>query len=198
MYVLVPDDPVFFAKFQSLEGPLLSRLYRLHSEGLESDDERVIADAYDSWVQVLLKLPLWSQWHTPAVTGERAGYDLYGPRGDQLTSVYPIEVAAVDLGHLTACLDLFAAAQAKPPQAGPPESGDALTDAFRRVMDVLLLPAPERLLGALRHVASGEPVASVTLPAEQEAEYRRFCEEIVTILSSGDAFAYRSHRALYP
>jgi hypothetical protein len=107
--------------------------------------------------------------------------------------VYPIEVAAARLGQLTACLALFTRAGAE-----PPEREDGLTDVFRRVMDVLLLPAPERLLGALRHVVSGEPVASVTLPAEQEPEDRRFCEEIVTILSSGDAFAYRSHRALYP
>ncbi|MBZ9645401.1 hypothetical protein [Streptomyces sp. PSKA30] len=40
-------------------------------------------------------------------------------------------------------------------------------------------------------------VVSVTLLAEQETVYRRFCEEIVTILSSGDTFAHRSHRAMY-
>lgn len=209
MYVLVPDDPVFFAKFQSLEGPLLSRLYRLHSEGLESDDERVIADAYDSWVQVLLKLPLWSHWHTAATpAGERTGYVLYGSRGDQLTSVYPIEVAADDLGHLTACLDLFAAADegtrvaADPAHTGagtgPAEPGGTPTDVFRRVMDVLTLAPPEGLLSTLRHAVSAGPAVSLTLQAEQEEEYRRFCAEIVTILSSGDAFAYGSHRAMYP
>ncbi|MFB9573127.1 hypothetical protein [Streptomyces yanii] len=38
---------------------------------------------------------------------------------------------------------------------------------------------------------------SVTLPADQETAYRHFCEDIVTILSWGDTFAYRSHRAMY-
>ncbi|MFB7504947.1 hypothetical protein [Streptomyces broussonetiae] len=212
MYVLVPDDPVFFAKFQSLEEPLLGHLYRLHSAGLENDDERIISDAYDSWVQVLLKLPLWSEWHTsgtpadPAVDG-RAGYALYSPSGDQLTSLYPIEVTAVDLGHLMACLALFVAAdqarQAVPGQTRaeacgePPAREDGITDVFRRVMEVLLLPPPQQLLGTLRHAVSQGPVDSVLLEHDQEAEYRRFCEDIVTILSSGDTFAYRSHRAMY-
>ncbi len=208
--MLVPDDPVFFAKFQSLEEPLLRHLYRLHSGGLESDDERIISDAYDSWVQVLLKLPLWSEWHTgrtDPTLGGPVGYELYGARGDQLTSLYPIEVTAVELGHLTACLDLFAAHDralpAMPGQtwvetgAEQTERDRGLADVFRRVLEVLLLPPPRRLLAVLRQVALPEANGSVTLPAEQEREYRRFCEDIVTILSSGDAFAYRSHRAMY-
>ncbi|GGZ00940.1 hypothetical protein GCM10010300_51020 [Streptomyces olivaceoviridis] len=212
MYVLVPDDPVFFARFESLEEPLLRRLYLLHSAGLESDDERVIADAYDSWVQVLLKLPLWSQWHAADTSaepapGEPAGYTLYSAGGTQLTSLYPIEVTAADLGHLTACLDLFVAAgrtqRAVPGRADAeagadrPEREDTLVDVFRRVMEVLLLPQPQRLLDTLRQAARQGRTGSVTLPAEEETEYRRYCEDIVTILSSGDTFAYRSHRALY-
>lgn len=212
MYVLVPDDPVFFAKFQSLEQPLLRRLYRLHRAGLESDDERIISDAYDSWVQVLLKLPLWFEWHTASSSAEPAPdegtrYVLYSPRGDQLTSLYPIEVTTVDLGHLTACLDLFVAAdQARDTVTGqvcaeegaePPDREDGLTEVFGRVMEVLLLPPPQRLLDTLRQVVPEEPVVSLTLSAEQGAEYRRFCEDIVTILSSGDTFAHRSHRAMY-
>ncbi|MFF4353664.1 hypothetical protein [Streptomyces sp. NPDC001530] len=209
MYALVPDDPVFFAKFQSLEEPLLRQLHRLHSAGLESDDEQVILDAYDSWVQVLLKLPLWSQWHIEDASAgpapaERPQYTLYSVRGDQLTSLYPIELTAVDLGHLTACLDLFGEADDNARSAvlgqvcaEPPDREESLTNVFRRVMEVLLLPPPQGLLGTLRHVVPQGPVVSVTLPAEQEAEYRHFCEEIVTILSSGDTFAYRSHRAMY-
>ncbi len=211
MHALVPDDPVFFAKFQSLEEPLLRHLHRLHVvAGPESDDGRIISDAYDSWVQVLLKLPLWPAGHTgrtgPAPDGP-AGYVLYGTRGDQLTSLYPIEVTAVELGHLTACLDLLAARDralpAMPGQATAPwgaeqpERDRGLTDVFRRVLQVLLLPPPRRLLAALRRVALLEAKGSMTLPAEQEGEYRRFCEDLVTILSSGDAFAYRSHWALY-
>ncbi|MFE3904837.1 hypothetical protein ACFXPY_32155 [Streptomyces sp. NPDC059153] len=212
MYVLVPDDPVFFAKFQSLEEPLLRRLYRLHSAGLESDDERIISDAYDSWVQVLLKLPLWFEWHKAGTSADPALYEetryvLYSPRGDQLTSLYPVEVTTVDLGHLTACLDLLIATdQAQHAVTGqvcaeeraePPEREDGLTEVFRRVMEVLLLPPPQRLLDTLGQAVPGEPVVSVPLSAEQEAEYRCFCEDIVTILSSGDTFAYRSHRAMY-
>ncbi|MFF4836401.1 hypothetical protein [Streptomyces sp. NPDC001315] len=208
MYVLIPDDPVFFAKFQSLEEPLLRHLYQLHSTGPESDAERIISDAYDSWVQVLLKLPLWPQWRTGDTSfdrpsAERPRYALYSARGDQLTSLYPIEPTAADLGHLMACLDLFDEAdrawRAAPgrTRAEPPDRQEGVTEVFRRVMDVLLLPPPQGLLDALRHVVPEGPVVSVTLPDEQEAEYRRFCEEIVTILSAGDPFVFHSHRAMY-
>lgn len=190
MYILVPDDPVFFARFQSLEEPLLRRLHQLHVEGLESDDERIVSDAYDSWVRVLLKLPLWPQGHTEAVSPgsavpERLRYALYGVRGGQLTSLWPIDVHPADLGQLAACVALFL------------DGDQALMDAFRRVMEVLSLSPPQGLLGALRDAVAQGPVVSVALSAEQETEYRRFCEEIVSILSSGDTFAFRSHRAMY-
>ncbi|MEV7077968.1 hypothetical protein AB0N88_05410 [Streptomyces sp. NPDC093516] len=208
MYVLVPDDPVFYAKFQSLEEPLLHHLYRLHHASVESDEERIISEAYDSWVRVLLKLPLWARWHTEDVPEVSAGaepspprYILHSRRGDHLTSLYPIEVTAVDLGHLTACLDLFAVVD-----AGSVDKGDAglrggdrrLADVLRRVMDVLLLPPPSGLLDFLRYVVARQAALPVTLPSECEQEYQRFCEEIVHILSSGDTFAYLSHRAMYP
>ncbi|MFF4902795.1 hypothetical protein [Streptomyces sp. NPDC001068] len=203
MYVLVPDDPVFFAKFQTLEEPLLRHLYRLHREGLDSDDERVISDAYDSWVQVLLTLPLWSRWHngdtSVDLAADRPRYALYGAQGGQLTSLYPTELAATDLGHLTACLDLFVeAGRVRRAAAGaePSEEQD-LADGFRRVMEVLLLPPPQDLLDALRHVVPQDHVVSVTLSERQEAEYWEFCEQFVAILSSGDPFAFRSHRAMY-
>ncbi|AEY85724.1 hypothetical protein SHJG_0447 [Streptomyces hygroscopicus subsp. jinggangensis 5008] len=214
MHVLIPDDPVFFAKFESLEEPLLRQLHRLHSEGLETDDEDVISDAYDSWVQVLVQLPLWFEWYATSrsagpTPGDRAQtrYVLYGPGGDQLTSLYPVEVAAADLGNLIACLELFAAADqtrsAAASEAGtgtpapPPGREQVLPDALRRVLDVLLLSPSDGLLDTLRQAGALEPVVSVTLSAEQETDYRRFCEDIVAILSSGDAFAYRNHRALY-
>ncbi|MFD6530963.1 hypothetical protein [Streptomyces sp. NPDC060184] len=214
MYVLIPDDPVFFAKFQSLEEPLLRHLHRLHGAARESHDEHVIADAYDSWVQVLLKLPLWSRWHTDAPAGQPPGeqprYVLHGANGGQLATLYPIEVSAVDLGRLTACLDLFVLGARNPggvgrppgaadPQdaAGPSAEEEHLTDVFRRVMEVLLLPPPRFLLDTVRQGEPSGPVVSVNLRSEEEADYRSFCEEIVTILSSGDTFAHRSHRALY-
>ncbi|WP_097275364.1 hypothetical protein [Streptomyces sp. TLI_55] len=198
MHLLVPDDPVFYAKFQSLEELLLRHLHRLHHAATDSDAERIVSDAYDSWVQVLLQLPLWARWHAEeasdvlAPTEPPPRYILYSVRGDQLTSLYPIEVTAAELGQLTACLDLFAGTGAEP--------GDAeefLTEVFRRVMEVLLLPPPQNLLNILRCVVLQRAAVLVTLPAEYEAEYRRFCEEIVTLLSSGDTFALSSHRAMY-
>ncbi|MFF5499848.1 hypothetical protein [Streptomyces aquilus] len=198
MHLLVPDDPVFYAKFQSLEELLLRHLHQLHRSGTDSDEERVVSDAYDSWVQVLLQLPLWARWHTeeapaaltPAEPPPR--YTLYSVRGDQLTSLYPIEVTAAELGQLTSCLDLFAGAGAE-----PADGEDLFTEVFRRVMEVLLLPPPPNLLTILRCVVVQGAAVLVTLPAEYETEYRRFCERIVTILSSGDTFALTSHRAMY-
>ncbi len=64
-------------------------------------------------------------------------------------------------------------------------------------MEVLLLPPPEALLTLLRRAVLDEAAASVSLPADGTAEYRAFCENVVTILSSGDTFTYLSHRALY-
>ncbi|MBZ9645402.1 hypothetical protein [Streptomyces sp. PSKA30] len=61
-------------------------------------------------MQVLLKLPLWSRWHSEEASADPAPaerYTMHSVRGDQLTSLYPIELTAVDLGHLAACLDLF-------------------------------------------------------------------------------------------
>lgn len=209
MYVLVPDDPVFFAKYQSLEEPLLRHLHRLHGTGPESAAERIGSDAYDSWVRLLLKLPLWSTWHDADASAGSApvGYTLRGAAGNRLTRLYPIDVPAVDLGHLAACFDLFRTADgtrsgasdradtAAP--AGRPGRRHGTTDVFRRVMEVLLLPPPRRLLAVLCQAVTAGRAVPVTLPAEEEAEYRRHCEDIVTILSSGDPFAHRAHRALY-
>ncbi|MFD7134878.1 hypothetical protein [Streptomyces sp. NPDC059894] len=128
-------------------------------------------------------------------TAELPRYVLYDTRGHRLTSLHPVELTAADLGHLTACLDLFVEAE-RARRPGADRDGGP-TDVFRRVMEVLLLPPPDGLLGTLRDVASQVAVVAVTLPEEQETEYRRFCEEIVTILGSGDTFAYRQHRAMY-
>ncbi|WP_225812058.1 hypothetical protein [Streptomyces spinosus] len=201
MHILIPDDPVFFAKFESLEEPLLRHLHRLHSEGLRTDDADVVSDAYDSWVHVLVQLPLWFEWYAASrsagsAPGDRVQvrYALYGPGGDQLTSLYPVEVTATDLGNLLACLELFASTDTPAP---PPGRERVLPDGLRRVLDVLLLTPSDGLLDTLRQATGPEPVVSVTLSAEQETDYRRFCEDIVVTLSSGDAFAYRNHRALY-
>lgn len=212
MDVLVPDDPVFQAKFQNLEQPLLRRLNLFQDvAGPESEDERVLLDAYDSWVRVLVKLPQWPQEGSGESGGKRAGlipsgrstYTLYDSRGERLTSLYPVEVSAADLGCLIVCLDLLTGADPEPgqpyrPDAGPAGGTGSLVDVLRRVVRVLLLPPPPLLLQPLRHVVPRGPVVSVTLREPQEAEYRRFCEEFVTILSSGDAYAYASHRAMYP
>jgi hypothetical protein len=237
--VLVPDDPVFQARFQSLEEPLLRRLDPFHGAGEPEEDERVLLDAYDGWVRVLVKLPRWpaeggGDRRAGILTSGRSTYTLYGSRGNLLTSLYPVEVSAADLGSLDACLNLLAEAdpdadpeaeahaeadpeaeahaeaeadaEADPDPdadtdsgpARPPAHPDAVADVLRRVVRVLSLPPPRRLLRALRHVVPRGPVVSVTLPASLEAEYRCFCEEFVTLLSAGDPAAYASHRAMYP
>ncbi|MFD8565665.1 hypothetical protein [Streptomyces sp. NPDC059639] len=180
MYVLIPDDPVFFAKYQSLEEPLLRRLFQLDNTEPESDDERTLSDAYDSWVRLLLKLPLWQRWDPSRAPEDAAGYTLCRADGALLTSLYPVEVTTADLRRLTACRDLLA-------------SDAVFGDACRRVLEVLLLPPPHQLLTTL-----GAPAGVVTLPPEYEVAYRRYCEDVVSVLSAGDTFAYESHRALYP
>ncbi|MYT69050.1 MULTISPECIES: hypothetical protein [unclassified Streptomyces] len=183
MHVLVPDDPVFFAAYQSLEEPLLRRLFQLnslHGTVPRPGDEQILSNAYDSWVRLLLKLPQWQRWDPARSPDEPVGYTLCRADGALLTSLYPVEVTMADLGHLTSCRDLLAA-------------DTAFADACRRVLEVLMLPPPWRLLAILR-----EPAGVVTLPPEDEAAYRRYCEDVVSVLSAGDTFAYESHRALYP
>ncbi|MEU3410293.1 hypothetical protein ABZ760_03290 [Streptomyces sp. NPDC006658] len=208
MDILVPDDPVFFAKYQSIEEPLLRRLHRLSGARTDSHDTRVISDAYDSWVHVLVKLPAWPHWRDDDLSGsskegEPTGYILYDSHGRQLTSLYPLWMAEADLGRLAACYDLFVEAAkgrytgSAPATFDPPEQACGFVDVFRRVMEVLLMPAPRGLMRLLQEVRPQGPVRMVTLTPVQEAEYQRFCEEIVTVLSAGDIFAYRSHRAMY-
>ncbi|SEG91374.1 hypothetical protein SAMN05216223_12397 [Actinacidiphila yanglinensis] len=225
MDVLVPDDPVFHARFQSLEEVFLRRLHRFQgAQGPESEDERMLLDAYDSWVRILVELPHWS--HRPRrgdatreprgkededrttdgiIPSGRTTYTLYGSRGDRLTSLYPVEVNAADLGCLTACVDLLTAAgpERVPPVAPlaatvPPQQPDALADVLRGVVQVLRLCPPHRLLRALRHVVPRGPVVSVTLSPAQDVEYRRFTEQFVTVLSAADPAAHTGHRSVHP
>lgn len=225
MDVLVPDNPVFHARFQSLEEEFLRHLHRFQgAQGHESEDERMLLDAYDSWVRVLVELPHWS--HRPRredaargtqgkedrdgttggiIPSGRTTYTLYGSRGDRLTSLYPVEVKAADLACLTACLDLLTAAGAErvPPVTAlaatvPPRGPDTLADVLRGVVQVLRLRPPHALLRSLRHVVPRGPVVSVTLSPAQDVEYRRFTEQFVTVLSAGDPAAHAGHRAGYP
>ncbi|MFF1868187.1 hypothetical protein [Kitasatospora herbaricolor] len=201
MYVLVPDDPVFFAKFQSLEDLLLSCLYGLQLEGVDSEEARLVADAYDSWVRVLLKLPLWSRRREDAADLSRTDYQLYAPGGVELTSLYPVELAVADVEQLWLCLRAFLDAGTERADVSRRAGGAAgpapehLIGVFRRVVGVLLLPAPPELMRTLRQVPTGVP--AVTLGRREEQQYRRYCTAIVRLLSSGDGFAYRSHLAMY-
>ncbi|MFD0262518.1 hypothetical protein ACFRKE_11785 [Kitasatospora indigofera] len=201
MYVLVPDDPVFFAKFQSLEDLLLRCLYVLQVEGVDSEEARLVADAYDSWVRVLLKLPLWSRRREDATDLSRTDYKLYAPGGAELTSLYPVELAVGDVEQLWLCLRVLRDSGAERPAAPLRAAGAAgtapehLIGVFRRVVGVLLLPAPPELMRTLRQVLSGAP--AVTLGHREEAQYRRYCATVVRLLSSGDGFGYRNHLAIY-
>ncbi|WP_042394969.1 hypothetical protein [Streptacidiphilus carbonis] len=207
MYVLVPDDPVFFSKFQSLEEPLLWRLHCLRSKGPDTDEAHLLADAYDSWVRVLLKLPLWPRWHvTGASTPEtdeddRIEYTLFNAHGTELTGLYPVDLAAADLEQLALCL--FAISDARRDGRGllgqackeALGTAESLVNGFRRVLGALLLPPPRELLSALHGVGR---TSTVTLTPNEEASYRRYCADLVHILSSGDQFAVQSHLAMYP
>ncbi|MGW2373920.1 MULTISPECIES: hypothetical protein [Kitasatospora] len=204
MHVLVPDDPVFLAKFQSLEELLLRRLYRLQLADPECEEGRVVADAYDSWVRVLLKLPAWPRWQEDVSPpgALRTEYTLYGPRGTQLTSLYPVELDSADLEQLTLCLRAFLSAGAdrgfepRCTRREPERRGPELVHVFRRVMGVLLLPCPPELMHTLGRVREGAP--AVTLSLKEEVQYRRYCTTVVRILSLGDQFAYQNHLAMYP
>lgn len=208
--MLVTDDPVFFARFESLEEPFLHLLHRFHSEGLESAEERVVFDAYESWVRILVKLPLWPRWQEadsasafPA-DGEGSEYRLYSEHGSELTSLYPVDLAPADLEQLTLCLSMLVeAGKDRNSTLGQvlyesQDRTDGLLDAFQRVLGVLLLPSPRQLLAALSDAAPQGRTKTVTLTPAGEIEYRRYCGDIVHILSSGDRFAYQSHRAMYP
>ncbi|MFJ4973638.1 hypothetical protein [Streptomyces sp. NPDC088755] len=118
MYILVPADPMFMTRFLEMEEPLFHSLYYLHLAKLPEDQAEKVRRTYDSWGDILRAMPTHLTWHTPktfeiATYCRRAskGYSLYGPDGEQLVSMYPIEVSVESLSNLTECLRLFESAE---------------------------------------------------------------------------------------
>ncbi|MFF9091298.1 hypothetical protein ACF1BE_34055 [Streptomyces sp. NPDC014991] len=206
MHVLVPDDPVMAAKFLSVEEPLLHSLHYYYRAELTDAQAATIRVAYDSWGELQQDLPARFRSHAPdAVTGEEDGYVLEGVAGQRLTRLCAIE-AGQRVDHLEACYVMLRQAQLDSHRGPLSLLADVLleindgidfVDRLRRVLQVLRLPSPPRLLAAIPRPAPRGPVTVVALNAEQEREYRGHCGKVIGILSGDDSFAFITHWALY-
>lgn len=208
MYVLVPDDPVFMTKFLAMEDPLLHSLYYFYLSDLPPEQAEVIRAAYDSWGNIQKRLPPRLHWQELTAHGARQwqhaeGYALRSPCGKRLTCLYIVEISAEYQSRLTACHSLLAQAEI---DAGGPlthalrdiwDQDQNLVENFRRVLDVLQLQAPPRLLESVRRGMSAGSGIEITIDAIQEEEYVSFCDHIVHALSAGDRFNYTMHREIY-
>ncbi|MEU6618641.1 hypothetical protein [Streptomyces parvus] len=207
MHILVPDDPMFMTRFLEMEEPLFHSLYYLHLAKLPEDQAEKIRRAYDSWGDIQRVMPGHLTWHT-AKTFEIAeyrrrdskGYSLYGPDGEQLISMYPVEVSVESLSSLTECLRLFELAELelRSPLAEAlaeirePDQDRELVDNYRRVLKALQLSAPRALVAELLGAAP-----EVSLNGTLYAEYADYRDRLCHALSTGDWFLYTMHRALY-
>ncbi|MDX3339681.1 MULTISPECIES: hypothetical protein [unclassified Streptomyces] len=206
MHILVPEDPVFMTRFLEMEEPLFHSLYYLHLNHLPEDQAEKIRRAYDSWGYIQAAMPTHLSWHTPtafeiaAARRDSKGYRLYGPDGEQLISMYPVEVSVESLSSLTECLRLLEVAELElsGPLAGAlheirdPGQDRELVDNYRRVLKALQLTAPPALLTELRNAAP-----EVTLNGPLYAEYADYRDRFCHALSTGDGFLYAMHRSMY-
>ncbi|PVC82031.1 hypothetical protein DBP19_33805 [Streptomyces sp. CS090A] len=208
--VLLPEDPVFMTRFLEMEEPLLHSLYYLHLDYLPLEQAETIRRAYEGWGAIQAAMPKFLSWHTPtafelaAPRRESEGYHLHSPEGEQLISLYRVEVSVENISDLTACLALLEGAENElgGPLAGAlqeirePRERD-LVDNFRRVLRALQIPAPPALLTALRHAAPAGPEREISLNDAQHAEYVAYRDNFCFALSTGDRFMYTMHRSLY-
>lgn len=155
-------------------------------------------------------MPKFLSWHTPTafelarVRQGSEGYRLHSPEGEQLISLYGVEVGVESISDLTACLALLEGAENElgGPLAGAlqeirePRERD-LVDNFRRVLRALQIPAPPALLAALEQAAPAGPEREISLNDAQYAEYEAYRDQFCNALSTGDAFMYEMHRSLY-
>ncbi|MEU2763017.1 hypothetical protein ABZ712_32230 [Streptomyces sp. NPDC006906] len=206
MHILVPEDPVFMTRFLEMEEPLFHSLYYLHLTHLPEDQAEKIRRAYDSWGDIQRAMPTHLSWHTPTAfetapaRRSSKGYRLYGPDGEQLISMYPIEASVESLSNLTECLRLLELAELElnSPLAEAlheirdPGQDRELVDNYRRVLKALQLTPPPALVTELLGAA---PEASLNdlLYAQYTAYRDRFCHA----LSTGDWWMYTMHRSLY-
>ncbi|MEI5035917.1 hypothetical protein RB201_34650 [Streptomyces sp. S1A(2023)] len=210
MQILMPEDPVFMTRFLEMEEPLLHSLYYLHLGHLPRNQAKTIRRAYEGWGDIQAAMPKFLNWHTPTAfelavpRRESEGYRLHSPEGEQLISLYVVEVSIESISCLTACLTLLEEAEKElgGPLAGAleeirvPRERD-LVDNFRRVLQALQIPVPRALLASLRDAAPAGPVQEVTLDAAQHAEYATYGDQFCHAVSSGDSFMYTMHRSLY-
>ncbi|MGW6651211.1 hypothetical protein AMK23_34340 [Streptomyces sp. CB02130] len=207
MQILVPDDPMFMTRFLEVEEPLFHSLYYLHRAKLPEDQAEKVSRAYDAWGDILRAIPGHLTWHTHK-TFELAeysrrkskGYSLYGPKGEQLISMYVIEVSVENLSSLTECLRLFELAELelRSPLAEAlaeirePDQDRELVDNYKRVLTALQLPAPRALVAELLGAAP-----EVSLNGALYAEYTDYRDKFCHALSTGDWWMYTMHRSLY-
>lgn len=208
MHVLVPEDPVFMTRFLAMEEPLLHSLYYFYLRDLPPRQAETIRTAYESWGDIQSRMPPSLHWQKPAAHKARQrqdaqGYTLRGTGGAPLTCLHAVGMSAESISGLKACHGLLT--EAVSDVVGPlaralgeiADHGQNVVDNFRRVVDILQLQAPPRLLESLRQAVPTGPVAAISLDGAQEAEYETFCEQMVRTLSAGDRFTYTMHRALY-
>ncbi|GHB16876.1 hypothetical protein GCM10010392_51750 [Streptomyces clavifer] len=208
MHVLVPEDPVFMTRFLAMEDPLLHSLYYFYLRDLPPGHAETIRTAYEGWADIQYRMPPCLHWQEMAVRRaprprDREGYTLLGRGGAPLTCLHAVEMNAESIAVLKACHALLVEAESD--GVGPlaralgeiAEHGRNTVDDFRRVVDVLQLQAPPRLLGSLRRAAPAGRATAISLDGTQQEEYETFCDRIVRTLSAGDRFTYAMHRALY-
>ncbi|MEU0256638.1 hypothetical protein ABZ299_30125 [Streptomyces sp. NPDC006184] len=206
MHVLVPDDPVMAVNFLSVEEPLLHSLHYYYRAELTDAQAAIIRVAYDSWGELQQELPARFRSHAPdAVTDEEDGYVLEGVAGQRLTRLCAID-AGQRVHHLEACYRMLRQAQLDRHHGALALLADVLleinsgidfVDRLRRVLQVLRLPSPPRILAAIPPPAHRESVTVVALNTEEEREYRGHCGKVIGILSGDDGFAFVTHWALY-
>lgn len=213
MHVLVPDDMEFLVRFSEIENPLLSSLRDYTLMELYLDQAELIREAHIAWREIHQRLPAVLKWEKLPEDGappQTNGYILHGPRGNQLTSLYAVEVAAGQLSTLRDCYTMLAGAE----QVGYGPLANAvfaiqrdadneskrLLDGYRRVVEVLELMAPYNLVKSLKRATPAGPQApdvAITLNGEEYASYQKLCTDIVAVLSAGNSFAYDQHGRMY-
>ncbi|MFF3099223.1 hypothetical protein [Streptomyces cyaneofuscatus] len=210
MHILMPEDPVFMTRFLEMEEPLLHSLYYLHLDHLPRGQAKTIRQAYEGWGDIQAAMPKFLNWHTPTAfelavpRRESEGYRLHSPDGEQLISLYAVEVSIESISCLGACLTLLEEAENALGGAlagalediREPRERD-LVDNFRRVLRAMQIPAPPALLESLRDAAPAGPEREVSLSGAQHTEYVTYRDQFCHTLSTGDAFLYEMHRSLY-
>ncbi|MGW0332237.1 hypothetical protein ACWD0J_10270 [Streptomyces sp. NPDC003011] len=214
MNVVVPDDPVFLAKFNEIERPLLHELCAYYLPELPAAQADLIKAAYDCWDEIHRRLPPVLKWQALPPDGAppaQGGYELHDPLGRRLTCLYVVKVSVRQLDVLRSCHDTLTWAEETADatladvlsglQRAPENQGKHLLDSFRRVLEVMELRAAPILVASLERVTPAgpeAPVVAMTLDADQYTAYRELCDQIVYALSTGDdEFTYQSHRMLY-